>query len=291
MKPYYQDAEAGVTIYHGDSAEVLGNLEPGVACIATSPPYAAGIKYEDDPTGDLMAWADYWATHVPIMEAAARLLVPGGRVFWNVAGDIPTTVVPAGFHSGHCSQSREQLLVGWVNAIARVLEPRVTIAWCSQRGSGTAWGSWQTPAAPNLRGDWEAIHMAFRPPFERPTPPEWKGWRDGGPDWPQLVSTVWTVTPERRKPDGHPAPFPVEIPSRCIRLSTWPGETVLDPYMGSGSTLVAAKRFGRRAVGVERSERYCEIAAQALEAEALLGFEPGTRLPASKPEPAQAGLF
>jgi DNA modification methylase len=73
---------------------------------------------------------------------------------------------------------------------------------------------------------------------------------------------VWHITPARR--DGHPAPFPVELAARCVRLSTWPGETVLDLFAGSGTTLVAARRLGRKAIGVEASERYCELAAGRL---------------------------
>jgi site-specific DNA-methyltransferase (adenine-specific) len=58
-------------------------------------------------------------------------------------------------------------------------------------------------------------------------------------------------------PGGHPAPFPVELARRCIRLSTWPGEVVLDPFAGTGTTLLAARQLGRRATGVEVSEAYC----------------------------------
>jgi site-specific DNA-methyltransferase (adenine-specific) len=65
-------------------------------------------------------------------------------------------------------------------------------------------------------------------------------------------------------PAGHPAPMPVEVARRCIRLSTWPGETVLDPFAGSGTTLVAARQLGRRAIGIERSERYCQLALARL---------------------------
>jgi site-specific DNA-methyltransferase (adenine-specific) len=79
-----------------------------------------------------------------------------------------------------------------------------------------------------------------------------------------------TNTPGR--PGGHPAVMPVEVARRCIRLSTWPGETVLDPFAGSGTTLVAARQLGRRAVGIERSERYCELAVRRL-AQMALDFE------------------
>jgi DNA modification methylase len=73
---------------------------------------------------------------------------------------------------------------------------------------------------------------------------------------------VWRIRPARR--NGHPVPFPVELACRVIRLSTWPRETVLDPFAGSGTTLEAARRLGRRAIGIEVSERYCELTAQRL---------------------------
>ena len=80
--------------------------------------------------------------------------------------------------------------------------------------------------------------------------------------WATLCSTVWQIAPARR--DGHPAPFPLELARRAIRLSTWPGETVFDPFAGSGTTLLAARQLGRRAIGVERSERFCELAVSRL---------------------------
>jgi site-specific DNA-methyltransferase (adenine-specific) len=80
--------------------------------------------------------------------------------------------------------------------------------------------------------------------------------------WAALCSTVWQIPPAAR--DGHPAPFPVELARRCVRLSTWPDETVLDPFAGSGTTLVAARQLGRRAIGIEPSERYCALAVDRL---------------------------
>ena len=115
---------------------------------------------------------------------------------------------------------------------------------------------------PNLRGDWESILVACAGGWERTPPVGCEGWRDTVGAWPSLCSTVWNLTPARRA--GHPAPFPVELARRAIRLSTWPGETVLDPFAGSGTTLLAARQLGRRAIGVEASERYCELAATRL---------------------------
>jgi site-specific DNA-methyltransferase (adenine-specific) len=89
-------------------------------------------------------------------------------------------------------------------------------------------------------------------------------WRDTVGDWPALCSTVWPVATVGGRESGHPAPMPVEVARRCIRLSTWPGETVFDPFAGSGTTLLAARQLGRRAIGVERSERYCALAVARL---------------------------
>ena len=99
--------------------------------------------------------------------------------------------------------------------------------------------------------------MACRDGWERSAPSEFEGWRDSVGGWPTLCSTVWNLAPASRTPSGHPAPFPVELARRCIRLSTWPGETVLDPFAGTGTTLLAARQLGRRAIGVEVSEAYC----------------------------------
>jgi modification methylase len=105
--------------------------------------------------------------------------------------------------------------------------------------------------------------VACRGGWERTPPPGFEAWRDGVGGWPGLCSTVWQLSPARR--DGsHPAPFPLELARRCIRLSTWPGEVVLDPFAGSGTTLLAARQLGRRAIGIEASEAYCELAATRL---------------------------
>jgi site-specific DNA-methyltransferase (adenine-specific) len=138
------------------------------------------------------------------------------------------------------------------------------VAWVSARGAGTAWGSWQSPAAPNLRGDYEVVTVACRDGWERRPPPDMRDWRDTVGVWPSLCSTVWTVPPALRAPGGHLAPFPVELARRCIRLSTWPGEVVFDPFAGTGTTLLAARQLGRRAIGVERSEAYCAQAVDRL---------------------------
>jgi site-specific DNA-methyltransferase (adenine-specific) len=84
-------------------------------------------------------------------------------------------------------------------------------------------------------------------------------------DW---TSGVWSFMGESKKRVGHPSPFPVELPRRCIKLFTFVGDTVLDPFLGSGSTLIACAKTGRKGIGVEIDKNYCELAKQRLVKEA-----------------------
>jgi site-specific DNA-methyltransferase (adenine-specific) len=84
-------------------------------------------------------------------------------------------------------------------------------------------------------------------------------------DW---TNGLWTFNGERKKRIGHPAPFPLELPRRCIKLFSFVGDTVLDPFMGSGTTLIAARACGRAGVGVEIDEHYCALARERIRAAA-----------------------
>lgn len=264
MTPYYD--EDGITIYHGDARETWPVSESSVACVVTSPPYNVGIDYADHD--DVMPWEDYWTLARSACDLLALSLTPTGRCWVNVAPVVQEQPGGAGRnggpHSGRSRKDRESLVTGWSNHLELVgLKPCDVIAWTSQRGSGTAWGSWQSPSAPNIRGDWEAVLVHYKDTWPRVAPAGMEKYRDADGDWPALVSNVWSIRPDFDR-NGHPAPFPVELAARAIRLSTWPGEIVFDPFCGSGSTLAAAKQLGRRAIGIELSESYCERAALRL---------------------------
>jgi DNA methylase len=283
VTPFYDDGQ--VTIWCADLRDVPGSeLSESAACVVTSPPYNVGLAYDSDDHGDTLAWDEYWRLADAAAVVMARALVPGGRVWVNTAVSVPEAPTAAGPHAGRSGKRRVLLARGWADALelggGLVLVDQVS--WPSVRAGGCAWGSWQSPAAPNLRGDHELITVACRDTWERRPPPGMAGWQDTVGGWEALCSTVWPVpTVGGRIPPGlntpcrvcgHPAPMPVEVARRCVRLSTWPGETVLDPFAGSGTTLLAARQLGRRAIGVERSERYCELAVARL-AQTGLDFE------------------
>jgi site-specific DNA-methyltransferase (adenine-specific) len=263
VTPFYDDGQ--VTIFCADVREVDLSELVGTACVVTSPPYNVGLDYQ---TGsDAVAWGDYFDLAETTAQFIATVVVPGGRVWVNTAVSVPEAPHP----DGRNAKSRVLLAHAWAEVLELSgLQLIDQIAWCSARGAGTAWGSWQSPTSPNLRGDHEVITVACRDLWERRPPPGYENWRDNVGDWPELCSTVWTIAPAHR--NGHPAPFPVELAARCIRLSTWPTEIVLDPFAGSGSTLIAARNLGRRAIGIERSERYCELAARRL-SQSVLDFD------------------
>jgi DNA modification methylase len=254
--PFYDDGQ--VTLYCADLRAVDLPVA-SVAAVVTSPPYNVGLDY--DTTPDALDWLAYGQLATEAADLMARVLVDGGRAWVNTAVSVPAE--PDGSVRARGCKCRVMLAQRWADTLADAgIVPVDQIAWCSARGAGTAWGSWESPAAPNLRGDWESILVAANGAWERPAPAGLEDWHDTVGGWAALCSTVWQIPPAAR--NGHPAPFPLELARRCIRLSTWPDETVLDPFAGSGTTLVAARQLGRRAIGIEPSQRYCELAARRL---------------------------
>lgn len=264
MDPYYSDET--VTIYCGKAADILPEVTD-VACVVTSPPYNVGIDYDEH--ADDLNWDTYWTDARALIAGLHQCTVPGTRLWWNTAVGVPFEQHP----EPGARKRRVPLAARWVEQFeAGGFEWVEQVSWPTPRGAGTAWGSYQSPTSPNLRGDYEVINVLCRDRWERQAPAGYAKWRDTDGGWPQMCRTVWDdIATARREPGGHPVPYPVELPARCIRLSTWPGEVVLDPYMGSGTTLLAARGLGRRAIGIDVSEAYCELAVTRL-AQGTLGF-------------------
>lgn len=249
MEVYSDEA---VSVHLGDARQ-LPVENASASLVVSSPPYNVGIGYEEG-VSDQLDWIDYSQLALDVAHEAFRILQPGGRVFWNVVASVPEAPK---------AKVRVNLLDLWYNAFLHAgFDYWDTIAWVSKRGAGTAWGSWQRPSSPNLRGDWESILVLYKEHWTRKPPKAYEGWQDQLGGWTELVTNVWDIRPESRSKNGHPAPFPTELPSRAIRLSTWPGELVVDPFMGSGNTLISAKLLGRRAIGVDLSQTYAELAGR-----------------------------
>jgi site-specific DNA-methyltransferase (adenine-specific) len=155
---------------------------------------------------------------------------------------------------------------------------RGEVVWVKQRGAAgnCAWGSFQRPGNPVLRDLTERVVIASKGRFDRAIDAKQRA-RRGLPsvstmsrdEFMEATLDVWEIPPESASRVGHPAPFPVALPERLIHMNTYEGELVLDPFMGSGTTAVAAVRTGRHFVGFDTDAGYAKAAMQRVQAEAL----------------------
>ncbi|CAN5491665.1 hypothetical protein BH23ACT3_BH23ACT3_11540 [soil metagenome] len=230
-----------------------------VALVVTSPPYFAGKQYEEEleREGIPSSYLEYLEMLTEVFAECVRKLEPGGRIAVNVAnlGRKPYRSLSAD--------------------VIRILEHdlglllRGELVWQKAEGAtgSCAWGSFRSAANPVLRDLTERVIVASKGRFDRARTPKQRA-ADGLPhentliaeDFMALTLDVWSIPPESARRVGHPAPFPVELPEQLIRLYTYTDDLVLDPFMGSGSTLVAAARLGRRYVGYDLDPAYVEIA-------------------------------
>jgi DNA modification methylase len=248
-------------------ARHMGEVEDGsVALVVTSPPYFAGKEYEEAlGEGHVPAsYFEYLEMLTAVFAESVRTLEPGGRIAVNVAnlGRKPYRSLSADV-IGILQDELGLLLRG-------------EVIWLKARGaSGScAWGSFQSPANPVLRDVTERVIVASKGRFDRAVSRQ-KRASLGLPaeisvskeEFIEATTDVWEIGAERATRVGHPAPFPVELPLRLIELYTYRDDLVLDPFMGSGTTGVAAVRSGRRFVGYDTETAYVEIAEQRIRVE------------------------
>jgi site-specific DNA-methyltransferase (adenine-specific) len=128
--------------------------------------------------------------------------------------------------------------------------------------SNTAWGSWKKPSAPSLRSRQEYIIIAGKgDKFLRKEHVEPDNYTDR--EFLNLTAEIWSFVPESNR-DLHPAPFPIELPHRLMKLYSYKQAIILDPFCGSGTTCVAAKLLGRNFIGIDISQAYVDIANNRL---------------------------
>ncbi len=227
--------------------------DASVALMVTSPPYHVGKDYDSDGS-----FEDYLDMLSKVFAETRRVLEPGGRAVVNVANLGRRPYVPL----SHL-------------VTARMLEAgffmRGEIIWQKSRGANgnCAWGSWRSPSNPVVRDIHEYCLVFSKGRFDRVRRGETT---IGAEDFMANTLSIWEIAAESAARVQHPAPFPVELPRRFIELYTYLDELVLDPFMGSGSTAVAAVETGRRYVGYELNPEYAEAAERRIAAaRAVLG--------------------
>ena len=265
-----------------------------VALVVTSPPYYAGKEYEEAVgEGDVPAsYIEYLDMLHDVFAKCVRKLEPGGRIAVNVAnlGRRPYRSLSADVID--ILQNRLGLLL------------RGEVIWQKAEGAGgnCAWGSFQRPANPVLRDLTERVVIASKGRFDRAmtaTERQARGYPSyrtaNADEFMDATTDVWYIPPESATRVGHPAPFPVELPERLIDLYTYEDDLVLDPFVGSGTTAVAAVRTRRYYVGFDTDGRYIELAEERVTDEKM---HPGSgkqrwedRAAPSQKASAQSRLF
>lgn len=262
MSDEVPDPEAIAEPFVCGDARSMGQVpDNSVALVVTSPPYFAGKQYEEelDREGVPSSYLEYLELLRDVFAECKRKLEPGGRIAVNVAnlGRKPYRSLSADVT--RILQDELRLLL------------RGEVIW--QKGEGAsgscAWGSFRSAANPVLRDLTERVIIASKGRFDRALSLKQRQLR-GLPHENSLTSDefmaatldVWEIPPESATRVQHPAPFPVELPERLIHLYTYRGDLVLDPFMGSGSTMLAAARSGRRYMGYDLDPGYVEIARE-----------------------------
>jgi DNA modification methylase len=254
----------------GDSRDMAAVDGNSVALVVTSPPYFAGKEYEEAlGEGHVPgSYLEYLAMLRNVFAECRRVLEPGGRIAVNVA---------------NLGRKPYRSLAGDVITILQDdlgLLLRGEVVWVKAKGaSGScAFGSFRKASNPVLRDLTERVVIASKGRFDRAIDPQRRA-ALGLPheststkeEFLEATLDVWEIRPERARRVGHPAPFPVELPERLIRLYTYRGDVVLDPFLGSGSAAVAALRTGRRYVGYDTDPGYIALAKRRLAEEGGMG--------------------
>lgn len=231
-----------------DSKDMSNIPDSSIHLMVTSPPYNVGKEYDENL--DLDSYFDLLDS---VFHETYRVLVPGGRVCINIA-----------------NVGRKPYIAYHKFVIDSMLQAkflmRGEIIWDKGAGAGssTAWGSWKSASNPTLRDVHEYILVFSKQKFSRDAVHRKSD--ISREEFLDYSKSVWRFNPESARRVGHPAPFPVELPLRCLKFYTFRGDIVLDPFCGVGSTCIAAIESGRHFVGMDSNPGYVRKASKRIEA-------------------------
>jgi len=246
-KVFYSDKK--IVIINDDILTTDAIPLDSIDLIVTSPPYNVDIQYNSHR--DDISYPEYLDFTRAWLSRCFQFLKDDGRLCLNIPLDK--------------NKGGQQSVGADVTSIAKQIgfQYHSTIVWNEGNISRrTAWGSWLSAAAPFVIAPVELIVVLYKKRWRKTngskqsdiTKSEFINWTNG----------LWTFSGESKKKIGHPAPFPYELPYRCIKLFSFVGDTVLDPFLGSGTTLLAAAVLNRIGIGVEIDPKYCELAMKRI---------------------------
>lgn len=243
-----------IELMMGDCAEKMGSIpSSSVDCVITSPPYNFDMEYGEYK--DSKDWNDYFSWLGTVFRECYRVLKDDGRLIVNIQ-PLWSDYIPT-----HHILSSKLLDMGY--------KWKAEILWEKNNYNckTCSWGSWKSPSSPYMKYTWEFIEVYVKSEYKH------LGNSDdadiSADEFKKLVVAKWSFAPERdMEKYGHPAMFPEELPYRCMKLFTYRGDKVLDPFMGVGTTGVVCKKIGRDFIGIEIDEKYFNAAKKRIESTA-----------------------
>ncbi len=256
-------------LIQGDARHLDFIPDESIHLVVTSPPYWILKRYNENPDqlGHVEDYEQFIVDLGQVWEHALRVLVPGGRLVC-VVGDVCLSrrkhgrhlVVP--LHADICVSCRK---IGFDN-LNPIIWHKISNASYEVSGAGRFLGK---PYEPNaiIKNDIEFILMQRKPGgYRKPTLEQRELSRISKEDFQKWFQQFWNLSGASTR--KHPAPFPLELANRLVRMFSFHGDTVLDPFVGSGTTMVAALRANRNSIGLDIDAEYCQMAARQLRTEA-----------------------
>lgn len=236
------------------SSEEMKELpDTSVHLMVTSPPYNVGKDYDRN-----LSLGEYRELLRRVWTETRRVLVPGGRCCINVANLGRRPYIP--LHA---------MIIEDMTNLDFLMRGEVIWAKDASSSPSTAWGSWLSASNPTLRDTHEYILVFSKDSFSRQSSSRESTITRN--EFLEFTKSVWRFDAAPARKVGHPAPFPVELPYRCIQLFTFRGEVVLDPFMGSGQTAIAALKSGRHFVGYETNQDYVKLSERRIREASSVG--------------------
>ena len=238
------------TIISGSCTNMKEIPDNSLHLMITSPPYNVSKEYDDD-----LSLKEYLDLLKKAFSETYRVLVNGGRACINVANLGRKPYIPLSDYI-----SSMMIEIGF--------NMRGEIIWnkSASASPSTAWGSWQSAANPILRDIHEYILVFSKGSYRREKmKDEIKKNTITKEQFMEWTKSIWTMNAESAKRIGHPAPFPEELPNRLIQLYSFTNDIILDPFMGSGTTAIAAIKLKRNYIGYDINEEYIKLAKNRIQ--------------------------
>jgi len=255
-------------LINGDSRDLSFLDDNSIHLVVTSPPYWNLKRYNENPDqlGHIQDYESFLFELEKVWRHVYRVLVPGGRLVC-VVGDVCVARRNFGRHLVFPLHSDISVIcrrIGFDNLNPIIWHKIANASYEVENGSKFL----GKPYEPNaiVKNDIEFILMQRKPGgYRKPTIKQREESRIGKEDFDRWFQQIWNITGASTK--QHPAPFPMELATRLVRMFSFTGDTVLDPFCGSGTTMIAAFRTGRNSIGIEIDPEYCRMAARFLKAE------------------------